>query len=786
MPAWALTLAVMSGFLLSPLALAAQRGLGGRAGWLLALLPAALFLGFVTRIPQIAGGAVLIGELAWAPSLGVALAFRLDGLSLLFALLITGIGAPVLVYAGRYLAGHGHQGRLLAYLMGFMGAMLGLVLAEDLITLFVFWELTTLASFLLIGFDHKARESRRAALQALLVTGLGGLALLPGLVLLGQAAGGTTLTAVLANGAAVRAAPALPAILVLILVAAATKSAQAPFHFWLPTAMAAPSPVSAYLHSATMVKAGVYLLARLAPVFGELAAWQAILPLVGGATLLLGAWMAVGQRDLKLALAHTTVASLGLMVLLIGLGGRVALVAAMAYLLAHALFKAALFLTVGALDHGAGTRDATRLGGLARVMPRTFAAALLAGLSMAGIPGFAGFIAKEFLYKASLAAPQAAGLGPGVVTAMAVLIAGNALMIVVAAGCALTPFLGRRAARPPGAPHEVPLALWLAPALLGVLGLVAGLLPGLAGAALILPAAGAAAGGAVTLPEIHFGLSGPFLASLGTLALGAVLARTAAPLRRLSAASLARLPGPDRGFDLAMAGVVGLARRVTGRLQTGILRHYFSWVMMVTALAVMVPLGLPDSLPDMPPLPTGVRFFEWGAAFLLVIGGVAILRADSHLTAVAAMGVLGFSAALIFLLFGAPDLAFTQLMVETLSVTIIALVLTRLPLAEIRLRHGPHRWRDSAVAVAVGGGIALALMSVTQRPFDRGLSEFFLARAYEEAHGRNVVNVILVDFRALDTLGEIAVVLMAALACALLIRLRPGSLRRSVAGGRRL
>ena len=374
--------------------------LGHRAAWPLALSLAIPFTLCLARIPEVSAGAVIRGGFSWAPSLGADFTWRLDGLSEAFSLLISGIGVLIVLYSGSYLKGHPQQGRFFSFILMFSASMLGLVMADNLLMLFIYWELTSVTSFLLIGFDHERPAARRAAFQALLVTGGGGLCLLAGLMLTGSLARISDLSGLLAKPTALGDHPLMPLALVLVLAGAFTKSAQFPFHFWLPNAMEAPTPVSAYLHSATMVKAGVYLLMRLYPVFGATGLWQVLLPLFGGVTLLVGGSLALRQTDLKLMLAQTTVASLGLLVMLIGIGSERAVEAAALYLVAHALFKGALFMIAGAIDHEAGTRDIIRLGGLRRAMPLTFAAALLAAASMGGMPLFAGFVAKEEIYAA--------------------------------------------------------------------------------------------------------------------------------------------------------------------------------------------------------------------------------------------------------------------------------------------------------------------------------------------------------------------------------------------------
>jgi multicomponent Na+:H+ antiporter subunit A len=758
---------VLTLFLASALAPVACRALGRRAGVVLAAAPALLFARFALFLEPVAGGQAFAESWDWVAGLGIRLAFRLDGLSLLFALLVTGIGAIVLVYGGGYLKGDPRLPRFYAAILFFMAAMLGLVLADDALALFVFWELTGVSSYLLIGFDHEQEKARKAALQALFVTGAGGLALLAGLLLLGQAAGTLQLSALGAHATAIQAHPLYLPALLLVLLGAFTKSAQFPFHFWLPGAMAAPSPVSAYLHSATMVKAGIYLLARLNPALGGTDAWHYLVILAGTATLVTGAVLAYGQTDLKRLLAFTTVSALGTLTLLVGISTELSARAAMVFLLVHALYKAALFLGVGAIDHEAGTRDVRLLGGLARAMPLTAFAVAASALSMAGLPPLFGFVAKELFYEAKYEAPRAGDL---VVVAS---FAGSALVAAAAGLVAWRPFLGRDRGTPKRA-HEAPPALWLGPVLLAVLSVALGLLPDVLAVPLVQPAAGAVRGEPTTVTlKAWGGLSPAFVQSLLMLALGALLylAHDRAllalePLRRLASW------GPARAYEAAMAGLVALAKAQTRLLQSGVL----GWYLVVT-IGTTVALGGYALATRVGPVPLALEAVRPGEALVAVAmlaGAVGVVRARSLLVAVAALGVVGYGVALVFLLFGGPDLALTQLAIETLSVLLFVLVLRRLP--RLRTLSPPsERIRDGVVAVAGGAFVTALTLAATAAPHPTPLRDYFAATSLALANGRNVVNVILVDFRGFDTLGEITVLAVAAIGVLALLRLRPGA-----------
>lgn len=761
-----LLLPFLAALVASPL----TRKFGQHAAWLLAPAPAFSFLYFATYLPEIANGEVVTGGYAWVPSFNLSFSWFIDGLSLTFALLITGIGTLIVLYAGGYMKGHPQQGRFFAFILLFMGSMLGVVVSDSFLMLFVYWELTSITSFLLIGFDHEREAARRAALQALVITGGGGLLLLAGLLFLWNISGITQLSLLIHGGDLVRESPFYLATLLLILGGCFTKSAQFPFHAWLPNAMEAPTPVSAYLHSATMVKAGVYLLMRLNPVLGETPAWEILLPFFGGITLVVGTFLSLKQTDLKLMLAYTTMASLGLLVMLTGFDTQHAITAAVLYLLAHSLFKGALFMVAGIIDHEAGTRDVTRLGGLRRAMPVTFGAALLAALSMGGLPLFFGFLAKEEIYYAL----EGGNLRAILFTAVAVI--GNALMFAIAFAVALKPFLGKPVKTPKDA-HEGPVLLWLGPVVLAGLGLLAGLFSGLVHHYISSPMASAIKDKAteVTISTVpHLGL--PLLLSVITVVLGVLIFWRLGPARALMSRFVDALgPGPDRAFDAFISGLVKLAAVVTRIVQPGRMDVYVTATFLLVAATLLVPPFVYGELPDMPSWPAGIMLHEWVFVAIAVIGVIAVLTASNRLTAIVALGIQGFAVAVLFLLFGAPDLSFTQFMVETLSVVILALVMTRLRLMPSDHRPLWQRLGDGAVAIACGLGFMLLLLKATQGAFNNSLTEFFNAYSKVIAHGANVVNVIIVDFRGTDTLGEIAVVMITGLAILALIRIRSGT-----------
>ena len=747
-----------------------HRRLGDRCGLVLSLVPLGAVAVYSAMVPGVGSGRSIVWQHAWAPALGINLDFRADGLSLLFLLLISAIGVAVTWYAAGYLAGKKDLGKFYLYLFGFMGSMLGVVSADHLVLLFIFWELTSISSYLLIGYYHNEAKSRAAALQALLVTGAGGLCLLAGIILLGRAAGTFRVSELLAmDPSALVAQPGFTTILVLILLGAFTKSAQFPFHFWLPNAMAAPAPVSAYLHSATMVKAGVFLLARLHPLLSASPLWFPIVAPVGAVTMITGVFLALGQNDLKKILAYTTVAVLGTLTMLLGIGTELAVKAAMAYLLAHALYKAALFMTSGTIDHETGSRDPDHLGGLRHAMPFTAAAALVGALSMAGLPFLLGFVSKEYFYKALLDTSHPLALWE------ILGVAASVVMVALAITTGIKPFWGALK-HTPKHPHEGPWTMWLGPLLLGVGSLKFGLLPGIAGVVLVGPAAAAVLGNPAF--EAHLKMWHGFTAALGlsvlTLLAGLALYTIAPRLRAAQGfyQSLARF-GPERGYDALLAGLLSFARWQTRMLQNGNLRTYITTVALFT-VALIVWL-LPGNLvaPDLSRM-LRPHVLTVTVCLLIIAGALFACFTKSRFNAILALGVVGLGVAMIYFMFSAPDLAMTQVLVEALTLVLFVLAFYRLPMLKNYSRR-TTKLRDALVACAFGAVMStLLLLDLTTQMPREPVSSFMGQESLTAANGRNVVNVILVDFRALDTLGEISVLGIAALGVWAMLRLRPG------------
>jgi multicomponent Na+:H+ antiporter subunit A len=732
----------------------------------IAAIPALIFVFVLTFLPVVISGGNATGSYSWVPSLGIKISYLVDGLSLLFGLIITLIGTLVILYAGSYLAGKKQLGRFYSFIIFFMLAMLGVVFSRDLLSLFIFWELTSISSFLLIGYYHEKEASRKAALQALLVTGGGGLAMLAGFLLLGMTAESYDLPTIFSQAEAIQANSLYPAILILVLLGAFTKSAQFPFHFWLPGAMEAPAPVSAYLHSATMVKAGIYLIARLTPALGGTALWTSIIVPVGAITMILSAIVAMHQTDLKRILAYSTVSVLGMLTFLLGFGTGLAIKAAVVLIIAHALYKGTLFLAAGAVDHETGTRDILQLGGLRKYMPITALAVGLAALSQAGLPPLFGFISKELLYEVTLAAGSNGPLWTGVALLTSV------FLVAVAGVVAIRPFFGKFN-ETPNEPHEAPWQMTLGPIILASTGLLFGLFPGWTGNTIVAPAVASILGEPYKVKlALWHGVNPMLILSIITILLGIGLYALQKPARKLiRKLDPGPILGPGRLYQLSWKGIEWFAQFQTRILQNGSLQNY----LLTVILAAVILIGLPlieqtvilQNLGGLGEL----RLHEIAIAAIILVASIAVVRARSRLAAVAALGVVGFGVAMIYIFYGAPDLAMTQFSIETLTVILFVLVLYRLPRFAIysgRLT----RFRDALVAIAGGVMMTTLVLVVTSTPLLSRLTPYFAENSYTLAKGRNIVNVILVDFRGIDTLGEIVVLAVAATGVYALMKLR--------------
>ncbi len=747
------------------------------------LVSATVAVWVISMFPRIHRGDVIRETIAWVPSLGLDLTLRIDGFAWMFAVLVTVIGALVALYSRYYMSPDDPAARFYAFFLAFMGAMLGVVVSGNLIQLVVFWELTSVMSFLLIGYWHHRLDAQRGARMALTVTGAGGLALLGGVIVLGQITGSYDLDKVLASGELIRAHPLYPLALVLILLGALTKSAQFPFHFWLPRAMAAPTPVSAYLHSATMVKAGVFLLARLWPVLSGTQLWFWIVSSTGMTTLLLGAYVAMFQHDLKRVLAYSTISHLGLITLLFGLNSPLAAVAAVFHIMNHATFKASLFMAAGVVDHETGTRDIRRLNGLMRFMPRTGALALVASGAMAGVPLLNGFLSKEMFFAETVFLSSL----PWVEVAVPVLATIAAIFAVVySLRFGYEIFFGPPSTDLPRQPEEAPRWMRTPIAFLVLSCLIVGIAPAISIGPSLAAAARPVVGG--VLPDyslaVWHGFNTPFVMSLVAIAGGVLgyrwLQRHQVLGRFRDPPFVRRLNG-RRMFETSLIGITRASRAVlqhvgARRLQT----QMFVLTAVALALAALAARGVPLLWGERERLPASPAFvIMWLIGCVCAVGAAAMAKFH-RLVAITLMGGAGLVTCLTFVWFSAPDLALTQIVVEVVTTTLFLLGLRWLPMRleemepQLTLRDRLRRARDLVLALSAGTGMAALSYAMLTRPAPNSISTFFLRHALPDGGGANVVNVMLVDFRALDTLGEITVLSAVALTVyALLRRFRP-------------
>ena len=737
----------------------------------------------ISLFPSVRDGGVIRETVPWIPSLGVDLVLRIDGFAWMFAVLVTVVGALVCLYARYYMAPEDPVARFYAFFLAFMGAMLGVVFAGNLIQMVVFWELTSVMSFLLIGYWYHRADAQRGAWMALTVTSGGGLALLGGVVVLGRIVGSYDLDVILGSGAVLRSHALYPVALVLVLVGALTKSAQFPFHFWLPRAMAAPTPVSAYLHSATMVKAGVFLLARLWPVLAGTDLWFWLVGGAGVTTLLLGAYIAMFQHDLKRILAYSTVSHLGLITLLFGLNSPLAAVAGVFHIMNHATFKASLFMAAGIVDHETGTRDLRRLSGLMRYMPRTGALALVASGAMAGVPLLNGFLSKEMFFSETVFISSHPSVE--LVLPMLATIAGI-FAVVYSLRFGYDIFFGPPPTDLPRQPEEAPRWMRTPVELLVIACLVVGIVPGISIGPSLAAAARPVVGG--VLPEyslaVWHGFTLPLLMSFIAVvggAAGYLWLRERQAAGRFQNPPLVERFNGRRMFDDTMARLTRLARSALPVISTRHLQpQMFAIVAVALALTFFATEGFSVSWGTRPRLTASYPFVLLWIIGMICAVGAAVMAKFHRLVAIVLMGGAGLVTCLTFVWFSAPDLALTQLVVEIVTAILFLLGLRWLPARREEFSVGvtPRDWfrrvRDMVLAVGAGTGLAALSYAMLTRPAPRSISPFFLSRSVPEGGGANVVNVMLVDFRALDTLGEITVLAAVALTVfALLRRFRP-------------
>lgn len=757
---------VCLGFLLAFVLLFIGRHVKGKMASILTLVPLSIFIYFASFIGKISDGEVITYSLNWLPSFGVNLSFLLDGLSLLFVLMISGIGTLVFWYTSSYLKGHELLDRFYSYLGIFMAAMLGLVLSDNLISLFVFWELTSISSFFLIGFNNENESSRKSALLALGITGVGGLFLLAFAVVLGQVSGTYTISEVLNSSNDLFLSSSYTFLVIMLFLAAFTKSAQFPFHFWLPGAMKAPTPVSTYLHSATMVKAGIYLLLRFTPILGDTSLWNTTLIVIGGITMVYTAIQMLFRIDLKAILAYSTICALGILTFLIGLGSHEALTAALVFIVVHALYKASLFLITGIIDHETGTRDITQLSGLKHgLLPVAIAGAVAACISGGIIPTI-GFVGKDLIYEATL------HFGEYGLLLTAIAISTNVLLFYGGFIVGVKPFFGKKQEQFSQL-HLPHYSMWIPPLFMVSLGLAFGLFPGLIGDTIIINAADDLhRTTSSTHIKLWHGFNLIFWLSTLTIGLGIVLYFVLSPrhsLKKFSERLEFLSPESIMGYLVTLFEII--SKYWTLLFQSGYLRHYVAtYVTFVIILVGYLLLSDPVLRIDYSSL-SELTVYEIVIVGIMLVSTLFTVFTSSRLAAVAAMGIIGFAFCLLYLFYSAPDLAMTQFSVDTLTVILFVLILYRLPKylkfskSYLRIEHG-------ILSTIFGTVITFLILKVLSEPKNSEISDFYAQNSYLLAKGKNVVNVILVDFRGVDTLIEISVLIVASLGVFGLLKLR--------------
>jgi multicomponent Na+:H+ antiporter subunit A len=745
-------------------------------GWLVLPVPAILFVLFCVKLPVLAEGKAVNSMTDWIPSLDIQLSFYLDGLSMLFSLLITGIGTLVVLYSTFYLSRKEQLVHFYVYLLLFMGSMLGVVLSDNVFVLYTFWEFTSISSFLLIGFWYYRERSTYGAQKSMLVTVFGGLSMLGALLMLSITAETNSIRMMIANRTEIIESDLFIPILLLLLLGAFTKSAQFPFHSWLPDAMEAPTPVSAYLHSATMVKAGLYLIARFSLIFSGTDMFFIIVSGIGLTTLFIGSFLASRQTDLKGILAYSTISQLGMIMAMLGFGTGGAVLAAIFHIFNHATFKGSLFMLAGIVDHETGTRDIRRLGGLYTLMPISATLAMIAAFSMAGVPLpiFNGFLSKEMFFDASLKLDQTMGLAGMFAQAVPVLaVLGSVFTFVYSMYLVFGTFAGKyKPEQLEKKPHEAPLAMLVAPFVLVVFVILVGLLPNLINEPLLAPAVAAVTG---DLPHLHLkfwhGFNTPLIMSLLVLAIGTLLFLTLKKWQPV----YKKVPGKfstDRWYQSIINGLLRSSRSITNLYMTGSLRLYMSVILVFLVVATSLFMYLTDgfkvSFDDLAP----VTWPEALVGFVMAVAAIATIWMTDRIAAIIVIGVVGYGLSLLFVFFRAPDLALTQLIIETITVALFLLCFAHLPALKKSDKKPSEKLTDLLIAGSTGALLTIvAIASHSSKSFET-IANYFVKNSYKLGGGDNIVNVILVDMRGLDTMFEITVLGLAALGIVAMIKYR--------------
>ncbi|GGA72764.1 Na+/H+ antiporter subunit A [Ornithinibacillus halotolerans] len=761
-------------------------------GWIVVFVPLFIFINYLLFIPSISKGNYHAFSMPWIPSLGINFDIYMDGLALLFGLIISGVGTLVVVYSIFYMDKNREAlHNFYIYLLLFMGAMLGLVSSDHVLVLYTLWELTSVSSFLLIAYWYERKKSRAGALKAMIITVFGGLAMLAGLIILSIIADTYSIREMIANVGIIKESSLFIPALILILIGAFTKSAQFPFSIWLPDAMEAPTPVSAYLHSATMVKAGIYLVARMTPIFGGSATWFWLVSGIGLVTLMYGSFRAVRQTDLKALLAFSTISQLGLIMSLLGVGSAAlyytngeaqtfyafALFAALFHLFNHATFKGALFMVVGIIDHETGTRDIRRLGGLMAIMPATFTIALIGSLAMAGLPPFNGFLSKEMFFTGMLRATEVNMFSLEWLTSIFPVVAwvASVFTFIYCFILLVKPFLGElnQSRLPKEKVHEAPIGMLIPPIILGLLVVFVFFFPNLIGKYLLNPALYATLSAEVPAFEIiaWHGFGTELWMTIGVIVFGLLL------FFSIKRWTIIFRVFPDQLSinSLYMSGLENMEKKsvsLTDRYMTGNIRHYLLYIFIVTFSVLIIALVGFDGISFDFSTNSYITIYDIGIVIAMVAAAFTTLLTTNRITAIVSLGAVGYIMVMLFVIFRAPDLALTQMVVETATTALFLLCFYHLPKLGKRIEKMKFKLTNLIVSILVGVTVTIMTLVATGHRLFTPINEFF-ENAYELAGAKNIVNAILVDFRGFDTMLEIAVLFIAGIGVYTLIKLRP-------------